>query len=172
MAELTLTAEKLNDLKAKVKAEMTRRSATEHSASLSSYGDARSHSFDCAHSGWTCTGYCHRKLETLSLAQIQHRIPKGFLRHQDPQCGALCREMGLHCAKSRRKGTRRNATRMAPCHRIQSYDRRGNAASVNQRARAAAPPRNDFPLRSPPRRTALAGRGGARPLPVTPVGGG
>ena len=40
MADLTLTAEKLNDLKAKVKAEMARRSATEHSASLSSYGDS------------------------------------------------------------------------------------------------------------------------------------
>ena len=40
MADLTLTAEKLNDLKAKVKAEMARRSATEHRASLSSYGDS------------------------------------------------------------------------------------------------------------------------------------
>ena len=40
MAELILTAEKLNALKQKVKTEMQRRSATEHSASLSSYGDS------------------------------------------------------------------------------------------------------------------------------------
>ena len=37
MADLTITAERLNELKAKVKAEMQRRNSTEHGASLSSY---------------------------------------------------------------------------------------------------------------------------------------
>lgn len=40
MAELSITAERLNALKQKIKNEMKRRSATEHSASLSSYGDS------------------------------------------------------------------------------------------------------------------------------------
>ena len=38
MTELRLTSQKLNDLKKKVKAEMLRRNATEHNASLASYG--------------------------------------------------------------------------------------------------------------------------------------
>lgn len=37
MAELTITAERLNELKAKVKAEMQRRNASEHNASLTGY---------------------------------------------------------------------------------------------------------------------------------------
>lgn len=40
MAELTITSDRLNELKAKVKAEMQRRCATEHNSSLSSYGNS------------------------------------------------------------------------------------------------------------------------------------